>query len=137
MSRSRVSLTLALTAILSLAACARHELPVDLKQCDTVTGPQGSSATVKVHNGSDKPVSYVTITLDFYHDFTFSRINGGAIFTPALEPKNDASASVAITNPQDAAGNVQHCVITHVRYADGTTQDADAPPNPTTTTIGN
>jgi hypothetical protein len=136
MSTSRIALAIAVAATLALAACAKHDLPVDLRQCDTVTGPQGSSVTVKVHNGADKPVSYVTITLDFYHDFKFSRINGGAIFTPALEPKNDATASVAITNPKDAAGNVQHCVITYIRYADGTTQDVGAPPNPATTTFG-
>jgi hypothetical protein len=111
---------------LALAACGRHDLPVSVKQCDAVTGPQGSSVTVKVHNGADKPVSNVGITLDFYHDFKFTRVSGAAIFRPAIEPDKDADASLAVSNPKDAVGNAQRCAITHITYADGTQEDAAA-----------
>lgn len=123
MSRSSVALAAAITA-LALAGCGKHDLPVSVKQCDAVTGPQGSSVTVKVHNGADKPVANVGITLDFYHDFKFTRVSGAAIFRPAIEPNNEAAASLAVSNPKDAVGNAQRCAVTHITYADGTQEDA-------------
>ncbi len=123
MSRSSRILASALAAF-ALTACGKHDLPVSVKQCDAVGGPQGSSVTVKVHNAAGKPVANVGITLDFYHDFKFTRVNGAAIFRPAIEPNKDADASLAVSNPKDAVGNAQRCAITHITYADGTQEDA-------------
>jgi len=121
MSRSRiVSATL---AALVLTACAKHDLPVTVKQCDAVSGKQASSVTVRIHNGADKPVRNVGVTMDFYNDFKFTRVSGVALFLPGVEPGQDASAQLALSNPKDAIGNAQRCAISHITYADGT-QDA-------------
>jgi|GEM_PF-3160369 len=121
MSRSRiVSATL---AALVLTACAKHDLPVTVKQCDAVSGKQASSVTVRIHNGADKPVRNVGVTMDFYNDFKFTRVSGVALFLPGVEPGQDASAQLALSNPKDAIGNAQRCAISRITYADGT-QDA-------------
>jgi len=121
MSRSKI-VTAGLAAI-ALTACARHDLPVSVKQCDAVSGKTGSSVTVRVHNGADKPVRNVGVTLDFYNDFKFTRVAGAAIFLPGIEPGKDASATLTLANPKDAVGNAQRCAISHITYADGTRED--------------
>jgi len=120
---SRSKLALAAVIALALTACAKHDLPVSVKQCDAVTGKQGSSVTVLVHNGADKPVRNVGVTMDFYSDFKFTRVSGIALFLPGIEPGKDASASLALSNPKDAIGNAQRCAISHIAYADGTQED--------------
>jgi hypothetical protein len=121
MSRSR--LAIAALATLAFTACAKHDLPVGVKQCDAVSGKTGSSVTVLVHNGADKPVNNVGVTMDFYNDFKFTRVTGVAIFLPGVEPGKDASATLSLTNPKDAVGNAQRCAISHITYADGTQED--------------
>lgn len=121
MSRSR--LTLAAVTALTLVACAPHELPVTVKQCDVVAGSP-PTITVKVFNGSTKPVVNVGIALDFYHDYKFTRVSGAGIFTPPIRPNYDATTSLPVTNPKDATGSPQRCAITHITYADGTQEDA-------------
>jgi len=120
---SRSKLAVAAIAALVLTACAKHELPVSVKQCDAVSGKQ-PSVTVRVHNGADKPVRSVGVTMDFYNDFKFTRVSGMAIFLPALEPNKDASASLALANPKDAIGNAQRCAVMQITYADGTHEEA-------------
>jgi hypothetical protein len=121
MSRSKT--ILATLAALALTACAKQELPVSVKQCDAVSGKTGSSVTVRVHNGADKPVNNVGVTMDFYNDFKFTRVTGVAIFLPGIEPGKDASATLSLANPKDAIGNAQRCAISHITYADGTQED--------------
>jgi len=121
MSRSKS--IIATLAALVLTACAKHDLPVSVKQCDAISGRQGSSVTVRVHNGADKPVRNVGVTMDFYNDFKFTRVRGVALFLPGVEPGQDARAQLALANPKDAVGNAQRCAVTHITYADGT-QDA-------------
>ena len=119
---SRSKLAVAAIAALVLTACAKHELPVSVKQCDAVSGKQ-PSVTVRVHNGADKPVRSVGVTMDFYNVFKFTRVTGVAIFLPGIEPGKDASAQLALANPKDANGNAQRCAVTHITYADGTQED--------------
>lgn len=121
---SRSSLAAIAVAALTLTACAKHDLPVTVKQCDAVSGKQASSVTVRVHNGADRPVRNVGITMDFYNDFKFTRVSGVALFLPGVEPGQDASAQLALANPKDAVGNAQRCAVTHITYADGTQEDA-------------
>jgi hypothetical protein len=121
---SRSSLTIAIGAALALTACAKHDLPVSVKQCDAVSEGKTSNITVKVHNGADKPVSMVGITLDFYNDFKFNRVSGAGLFRPAIEPNKDATTILTVANPKDATGNAQRCAITHITYADGTQEEA-------------
>ena len=120
---SRSKLVAAAIVALALTACGKHELPVSVKQCDAITGKQGSSVTVRVHNGADKPVNNVGVTMDFYNDFKFTRVSGVAIFLPGIQPGQDASAQLALANPKDATGNAQRCAISHITYADGTQED--------------
>jgi len=115
-------LAVAAIAALAITACAKHELPVSVKQCDAVSGKQ-ASVTVRVHNAADKPVRNVGVTMDFYNDFKFTRVTGVAIFLPGIEPSQDASATLSLANPKDAVGNAQRCAITHITYADGTQED--------------
>jgi len=121
MSGSRIAV--ATLAALALTACAKHDLPVSVKQCDAVSGKTGSTVTVRIHNGSDKPVRNVGVTMDFYNDFKFTRVNGMAIFLPGVDPGKDASAQLSLANPKDATGNAQRCAISHISYADGTQED--------------
>ena len=121
MSRSRLAIVT--IAAIVLTACSKHELPVSVKQCDAVSGKQGSSVTVRIHNAADKPVRNVGVTMDFYNDFKFTRVTGVAIFLPGIEPGKDASAQLALANPKDANGNAQRCAVTHITYADGTQED--------------
>jgi hypothetical protein len=121
MSRSRIAI--ATLVALALTACAKQDLPVTVKQCDAISGKQGSSVTVRVHNGADKPVRNVGITMDFYNDFKFTRVSGVALFLPGVEPGQDASAQLALANPKAAVGNAQRCAVTHITYADGTQED--------------
>jgi uncharacterized membrane protein len=120
---SRSKLAIAAIAVLVLTACAKHELPVSVKQCDAVSGKQGSSVTVRIHNAADKPVRNVGMTMDFYNDFKFTRVTGVAIFLPGIEPGKDASALLTLANPKDATGNAQRCAVTHITYADGTQEE--------------
>lgn len=122
----RCSLLVAAAATLALSACgAPKELPVQIKQCDTVVGKSSVLISARIFNGADKPAKSVTVAIDFYHDFTAAHVTGTATFAKQLEPNDTQTVPVTITSPTTGiGGRAQRCVVTHVDYADGTSASA-------------
>lgn len=125
---SRCNLLAAVAALVVLSACGGpKELPVQVKQCDTVVGKNSVLIDARIFNGADKPAKSIAVAIDFYHDFTAAHVTGTATFAKQLEPNATQTVPVTITSPTTGVGGrAQRCVVTHVTYADGTS--ADAPP---------
>lgn len=123
----RYKLLAAAAALAVLSACggAPKELPVQIKQCDTVVGKNSVLIDARIFNGADKPAKSVAVAIDFYHDFTAAHVTGTATFAKQLEPNATRTVPVTITSPTTGVGGrAQRCVVTHVEYADGTAADA-------------
>jgi hypothetical protein len=112
-------------ATILLGACGRgHGLPVEIKQCDTVLSKNSVLITARIFNGAQIPVKAARVSLDFYHDFRFTRVSGVASFRPQLEPNQSRSVPVVLTTSvAGIGGQAQRCSVDHVDYADGTSAD--------------
>jgi hypothetical protein len=126
---SRYSPLAAVAAFALLCACGGgpKELPVRVKQCDTLVGKSSVLIDARIFNGADKPAKSIAVAIDFYHDFTAAHVTGTATFAKQLEPNATQTVPVTITSPTTGiGGRAQRCVVTHVEYADGTSADAPA-----------
>ncbi len=123
---SRCNLLAAVAALVVLSACSGpKELPVQVKQCDTVVGKNSVLISARIFNGADKPAKSIAVAIDFYHDFTAAHVTGTATFAKQLEPNATQTVPVTITSPTTGVGGrAQRCIVTHVQYADGTNADA-------------
>lgn len=123
---SRCNLLAAAAALVALSACGSpKELPVQVKQCDTVVGKNSVLIDARIFNGADKPAKSIDVAIDFYHDFTAVHVTGTATFAKQLEPNATQTVPVTITSPTTGVGGrAQRCIVSHVTYADGTSADA-------------
>src|SRR5665213_2159366 len=96
---------LALPLCFALAACGHPgNLPVDVKQCDTVLQGSTVSITASFENNADKPARDARLQIDFYHDFKFTRVTGVADFNPNLEPQTHRSVALILAGAQGVKG---------------------------------
>ena len=106
-----------------LAACAPPPQPLLVKRCDAIASPHGFTLTADVQNASTKPISGMRLTIDFYHDFRYTRLTGSAQLHKELDPGQRRVVTLDVEPPGSAQGEAMRCSATHIDYLDGTSQD--------------
>lgn len=116
-------------ALCGLVACGTpQQLPVEIPQCDSVSAASGVTLTATVVSRATKPISGLSVAVDFYRDFRYVRVNGAATIKPELDPNQQRAVVFAIPVAGNAAqGRAMRCFATRVQYLDGTSQQV-APP---------
>lgn len=117
-----------LLPVLALAACVGNpqRLPVALWACRALPERSGFGIVANVQNASDRPISRLDVTGVFYQDFRYQRYTGSAQLKQELDPgsKRDVVFFVAETAKTHPQGQAIRCLVTHIGYLDGTSQDA-------------
>jgi hypothetical protein len=105
-----------------IAGCRAKTLPVDVMRCDVLVQPHETTLDSTVKNRADKPIGSIGVQLDFYNNYRFTRTSATLKFSPVLDPgtTRTASAKLKLTG---SPGPAMHCIVTHITYGDGTTQD--------------
>jgi hypothetical protein len=117
--------------LFALCACAGNpqQLPVAVSACNTVAGARGLGIVANVENKSYRPISRLTLTTAFYQDFRYQRLTASATLQNELDPgqKRYVTFIVGESTATLSRGQAIRCLVTHIGYLDGTSQDA--PPN--------
>lgn len=115
------------SALLALAlnACGTPQrLPLEIPRCDAVKTANGIALTALIVNKAAKPISGLTVSADFYHDFRSATVRDSTTVSPELDPNQQRSIVFKIAvAPAEAQGRALRCSATHVSYHDGTSQD--------------
>jgi hypothetical protein len=116
-------------ALLVLAGCGTpQQLPVEIPRCDSVASANGVTLTASVVSRATKPISGLSVAVDFYRDFRYTRVNGAAAIKPELDPNQQRDVVFSIAPARSAAqGRAMRCFATRIQYLDGTSQTV-APP---------
>jgi len=119
----RVAAAGAVLAIM-LAGCGTPQnLPVEIPRCDAVRTAQGVTLTALVTSRATKPISWLAVTVDFYHDFRSASVQGSTAVHPELDPGQQRSIIFKIAaSPAQAQGRALRCFATHISYLDGTSE---------------
>ncbi len=114
----------ALLALVFAACGSPQQLPVDISSCGGVRSPHGVILTAVVKNTAYKPITGLSLSVDFYHDFRFARLYGNAKILPALDPGEERNVTFDLAaQPSAAQGRAMRCFATHVSYLDETSRD--------------
>ncbi len=110
-------------ALIMLAACGRPKPPLSVKRCDAVASPHGFTLSADVQNDSTKPISGMRLTVDFYHDFRYTRLVGSTQLHKELDPGQRRVVTLDVGSPGTAQGEAMRCSASHIDYLDGTSAD--------------
>jgi len=117
--------------VLALAACAANpqQLPVGVSVCSTKAAPQGLTIVANIENKSDRPISRLDLATAFYQNFRYRKLTASAELKQELDPgqRRDIAFDVAPSGGENPHGQAMRCVVTHIGYMDGTSQDAPPP----------
>lgn len=110
---------------LALAACGTpQQLPVQIPRCDAVQSGGGVTLIAHVVSQASKPISGMSLTVDFYHDFRTASVQATASVKPELDPGQQRDIVFRVAAMRPAQGRAMRCLATHLSYLDGTSQDA-------------
>lgn len=116
------------TLVLALAACAANpqQLPVGVSICSAQSSPHGLTIVANIENKSDRPISHLDLATAFYQNFRYQKLTASAQLKQELDPgaKRDITFAVDVTGAASPQGQAMRCVVTHIGYLDGTSQDA-------------
>lgn len=119
-------------AALALAGCGGNpqELPVRVSHCRAVPAAKGFTVVANIENTAEKPISALEMAISFYTDFRYRKFAGSGSVQKELDPGDKREVTFSIGAPGNASlsGPAMGCFVTHVRYLDGTSQDAPPPP---------
>lgn len=120
-----------LALALAPAACGGHpqQLPIGVSSCSAAALPAGLSIVARIENKSDRPISQIEIESSFYQNFRYQKLAAFAQLKEELDPGQTRNVTFAVAQapaPQPR-GQAMRCFVTHIRYLDGTSQEA--PPN--------
>jgi len=114
---------------LALAACGGNaqQLPVKITSCKAVPSAQGADLRAMVENKAYKPISELDFSAAFYGDFRYRKFAGAATLPQEFDPgqKREIVAPLAGATP-DLHGPAMVCLVTRIRYLDGTVDVAPA-----------
>lgn len=117
-------------AALLLSGCGggQAQLPVAISRCDAVIEPNGVTIVAKLRSDASKPIRGVRVGVDFYQNFRYIHLTGGATLARELDPgqTQDVTLSVEKRGNVKVQGNAMRCYSTHIDYLDGTTADLPA-----------
>lgn len=117
------ALAFAIVAI-GFAGCGTpQQLPVEIPRCDAVRTAQTIALTAHVVSRASKPISAISLTVDFYRDFRTTNVLATAPVKPELDPGQQRDISFMVDAPVQAQGRAMRCFATHLSYLDGTSQD--------------
>lgn len=109
----------------ALAGCGTPQsLPVSIPRCDAVRTAKGITLNALVASHASKPITALSVSVDFYHDFRTATVQGYTEIRPELGPGAQRTVVFKIpAAPAQAQGSALRCLATHIGYADGTSQD--------------
>lgn len=116
---------LVVACALALSACANPQrLPVGISSCAAVEQSNGFVVRATVENRSSKPISSLTLSLAFYHDFRYAQFTAQKHFDRELDPGEKRSIDFDVSGPSvKESGSPMRCLATHIGYLDGTSAD--------------
>lgn len=121
---------LLLALALPLAACGGNaqQLPVGVSACKAVPSAQGADLHAAVENKAYKPISELDFSVAFYSDFRYRRFAAAASLPQEFDPgqKRQIVAPLA-GGTADLHGPAMVCLVTRIRYLDGTADTAHEP----------
>ena len=111
--------------LLALAACGSpQQLPLSIPRCDAVMTKHGIELVAQVSSKANKPISELTVAVEFYQNFRSTRMQGQAKIVPELDPGQQREITFAVASSATAQGPAMRCFATHIGYLDGTSADA-------------
>ena len=113
-----------LILLFMLSGCGTPQgLPLEIRQCDAVRTAHGITLTALVTSRAAKPISILSVSADFYHDFRTATVQDSAFVNPELDPGQQRSIVFKIAAaPAQAQGRALRCLATRITYLDGTSQ---------------
>lgn len=110
-----------LGAAVLLASCSGNpqRLPVAVSNCRAVPAANGFAVTADIRNDAYKPIAGLRMAADFYTGFRYDTYALHARLPEELDPSQRRRVSFAGGAPP-FAGAALRCLVTGVRYLDGT-----------------
>ena len=117
----------AFASVLALIGCAGNpqQLPVGVSHCAAVAAAQRFAVEASVSNQSDRPITALALSAQFYQNFRYARYDASARLDRELDPGRSRTIRFdlgADANPPN--GQAIRCIVTRIGYMDGTSQDA-------------
>jgi len=110
---------------LALSACGTPQrLPLEIPRCDAVKTANGIELTSLVISRAAKPITGLSVSVDFYHEFRTATLQAETSISPELDPGQQRSVVFKIVAPPaQAQGRAMRCLATHISYLDGTSEE--------------